>query len=227
MAKVYIGVGHGGKDSGAIGVNNIYEKNINLGIALALRDELVRHGVSVLISRTNDEFDELSDKIKECNAYNPDLCIEVHNNAGGGDGVEVYYSRAGGTGLTLAKNIETEVKAIGQNSRGCKTKIGTDGRDYFGFIRETKAPAVLVECAFVDTKDVEIVDTPAEQKTMGIALAKGFLKTLGIAYKPIVATPPAVDYNAIIASKDKEIASLKSENNSLKIKITNAKSALQ
>jgi len=227
MAKVYIGVGHGGKDSGAIGINNIYEKNINLGIALALRDELVRHGVSVLISRTNDEFDELSDKIKECNAYNPDLCIEVHNNAGGGDGVEVYYSRVGGTGLTLAKNIETEVKAIGQNSRGCKTKIGTDLRDYFGFIRETKAPAVLVECAFVDTKDVEIVDTPAEQKTMGIALAKGFLKTLGIAYKPIVATPPTVDYNAIIASKDKEIASLKSENNSLKIKINNAKSALQ
>jgi len=59
MAKVYIGVGHGGKDSGAIGINNIYEKNINLGIALALRDELVRHGVSALISRTNDEFDEL------------------------------------------------------------------------------------------------------------------------------------------------------------------------
>lgn len=155
------------------------------------------------------------------------MCIDVHNNAGGGDGVEVYYSRVGGTGLTLAKNIETEVKEIRQNSRGCKTKIGTDGRDYFGFIRETKAPAVLVECAFVDTKDVEIVDTPAEQKVIGIALAKGFLKILGIAYKPIVATPPTVDYNAIISSKDKEIASLKSENNSLKIKINNAKSALQ
>ena len=52
------------------------------------------------------------------------------------------------------------------------------------FIRSTKAPAVIVECAFIDNKtDLKIIDTAAEQKAMGVAIAKGFLKTLGIAYK--------------------------------------------
>lgn len=72
--------------------------------------------------------------------------------------------------------------AIGQNSRGLKTKELSDGRAYFAWIRNINAPAVLVEYAFMDTKDIQIIDTPAEQKTMGIAIAKGILKTLGIAY---------------------------------------------
>ena len=73
---------------------------------------------------------------------------------------------------------------IGQNSRGAKIKKNAAGKDYFGFIRETKAPAVIVECAFVDNKkDMQIIDTADEQKKMGVAIAKGILKTLGIAYK--------------------------------------------
>ena len=76
-----------------------------------------------------------------------------------------------------------EIVGIGQNSRGLKTKLGSDGRDYFGWIRNTIAPAVLVECAFVDNKnDIKILDTEAEQKAMGVAIAKGILKTLGIQY---------------------------------------------
>ena len=43
---------------------------------------------------------------------------------------------------------------------------------------------MLLECAFIDTKDVQIIDTPDEQKKMGIAVAKGILKTLGIGYIP-------------------------------------------
>ena len=49
-----------------------------------------------------------------------------------------------------------------------------------------------MECAFLDNKtDVQIVDTTAEQKAMGVAIAKGILKTLGIAYKKPEATAPA------------------------------------
>ena len=48
--KVFLGVGHGGSDPGAV-ANNTKEKDLNLSIALACRDELVRHGVSVKMSR--------------------------------------------------------------------------------------------------------------------------------------------------------------------------------
>ena len=183
MAKVFIGVGHGGKDPGAVG-NGFHESDLNLAIALACRDELVRHGVTVGMSRTTDEYDPVSDEAKECNAFKPDVCLDIHNNAGGGDGAEVYYHYKGGTSKTLAENVLAEIVKLGQNSRGIKKRQREDGKDYYYFIRETAAPAVVVECAFIDNaKDIAIIDTAAEQKAMGIAIAKGVLATLGIAYK--------------------------------------------
>lgn len=185
--KVFIGVGHGGKDPGAV-ANGFQEKDLNLAIALACQAELARHGVSVLLSRTKDETEDLSGRIQECNSFGPDLALDLHNNAGGGDGAEVFHHYKGGTGKTLAVNILDEVVKIGQNSRGAKTKTNSKGQDYYGFIRSTVSPAVIVECAFVDTADIQIIDTAAEQQAMGVAIAKGVLKTLGIAYKEPVVT---------------------------------------
>lgn len=190
MAKVFIGVGHGGADSGAA-ANGFKEKDLNLAIAKAAEAELKRHGVSVMMSRHTDENDSLNEEIRECNAYNPDLAIDIHNNAGGGDGAEAFYHYKGGKGFTLAVNVLDEIVKVGQNSRGAKTKVNKQGRDYYGFIRETKAPAIIVECAFVDNRaDMEIIDTAAEQAIMGAAIAKGILKTLNIAYaEPTVDKP--------------------------------------
>ena len=88
--KVFIGVGHGGSDPGA--VSYLVEKDVNLVEALACRDFLEAHGVQVLMSRTSDEDDPLTEEIKECNAFNPDLAIDVHNNAGQGEGFEAFLS---------------------------------------------------------------------------------------------------------------------------------------
>ena len=182
--KVFIGVGHGGADNGAV-ANGLREDNLNLAISLACRDELLRHGVSVALSRTKDETDPTADEVKECNAFKPDYAVEIHNNAGGGDGVEIYHHYGGGKGKTLGSNILKEIVAIGQNSRGLKTKKNEQGKDWYAWIRGTSCPAVLIECAFVDNKkDIAIIDTAAEQKIMGIAIAKGILKTLGIKWVP-------------------------------------------
>ena len=183
MAKVFIGVGHGGKDPGAVG-NGLREADLNLAIALACRDELERHGVTVGMSRVTDENDPVGDEAKECNAFMPDIAIEIHCNAGGGDGAEVFC-RIDGTGKELAVNILAEIEKIGQNSRGAKTKKNAQGKDSYYFLRNIDcAKVALVECAFIDNaKDIQIIDTPGEQKAMGIAIAKGALATLGIPYK--------------------------------------------
>lgn len=179
MKKVFIGVGHGGSDPGAV-ANNTKEKDLNLPIAKACRDVLKRYGVSVKMSRTKDENDAVSEEIKECNAFSPDLAVDIHNNAGGGDGAEVYYHYGGGTGKILAKNILAEIVKIGQNSRGAKIRKNSKGKDYYGFIRQTSCPAVIVECAFVDNAvDLKILSSKAKRKKMGQAIAKGILKTLG------------------------------------------------
>lgn len=182
MSKVYIGVGHGGSDPGAVsGMHR--EAAYALDISAACTTELRRHGVTVMQSRTTDVTEKAAAKIAECNAYAPDIALDIHLNSGGGDGFEIFHSIADGKGKTLAQNIETAVKAIGQNSRGVKTRTNSSGKDYFGFIRQTNCPAVLVECAFIDTKDVQIVDTLAERQKMGVAIAHGILAYLGIAVK--------------------------------------------
>lgn len=183
MAKVFISAGHGGSDPGAV-ANNTKEKDLNLSIALACKDELVRHGIEVKMSRAKDENDPLSEEIKECNVYGPDLAVSIHNNAGKGDGAEVFHSHLGGKGKALAENILAEIVGIGQNSRGAKVRKNANGKDYYGFIRETSCPAVIVECAFVDNAtDLKILATEGDRKAMGIAVAKGILKSLGAEYE--------------------------------------------
>ena len=179
--KVFLGVGHGGKDPGAV-ANGKEEADINLSIALACRDELESNGVEVKMSRISDEDDPLTEEIAECNAYSPDLAVDIHTNAGGGDGFEVYHTIYGGTGKTLAENINAEVIKAGQNSRGVKTrKSETTGKDYYGFIRQTSCPAVICEIGFIDNKtDLADFDEEAEQVKFGKAYAHGILKTLGV-----------------------------------------------
>ena len=187
--KVFISAGHGGSDSGAVG-NGFKEKDLNLSIALACGNYLKSRGVEVQMSRVKDEDDDLNQEARESNAFGPDLTVSIHNNAGGGDGVEAWYSIVGGLGKTCAENILAEVVKIGQNSRGAKTRKGSNGRDYYGFIRQTKAPAVIVECAFIDNAtDIQIINTESKRVVMGEAIAKGILKTLGIADSAPMTTP--------------------------------------
>ena len=185
MPKVFIGVGHGGKDPGAVG--RVREEDANLVIALKMRNEFLRHGVTVGISRMKDENDDLAEEIREANAFKPDVAVDVHNNAGGGNGFEVLVQTNSYTmkSRKLGQTIEKQVKAIGQNSRGIKTRKNTAGTaDYFGFLREVKAPAVIVEGFFVDSSDALDFDTIAEQEALGIAYAKGVLNYLDIEWKP-------------------------------------------
>ena len=189
MKKVFLGVGHGGEDSGAV-ANGVKEKDVNLQIALILGDELKRHGVDVQYSRTTDINEQLNDKINRCNAFSPDLALDIHNNAGGGDGAEIYHHYGGGVGKTLAENILSEMVKAGQNSRGAKVRKNSNGRDYFAFIRDTACPAVIVECAFLDNeKDVLSVLSQAARKNIAVAICKGILLTLGIAYVEIKPEP--------------------------------------
>lgn len=204
MSKVFLGVGHGGKDPGAVGY--IKEADVNLQMALACRDYLEANGVKVKMSRTKDENDDLNEEIKECNNFAPDLAVDIHNNAGGGDGFEGWYSIKNDGSKELIQNIEKEIKSLGQNSRGCKTRKNSAGNaDYYGFIRLVKCKSVITEAVFVDNKkDAAQADTLSEQKAFGIAIAKGILKTLNIKAKtPTTSTTPKFkEYKVKITTKE-------------------------
>ena len=200
MAKVFIGVGHGGKDAGAVG-NGLKEKNVNLSIALHLRSELQRHGVTVGISRTKDEVDTTSDEGRKANAFDPDYAVDIHTNAGGGTGFGVLHTISGGKGKILAANIETAMVAAGYKSRGLKTKANSAGKDYFGFIRSIAAPSIILECAFIDSSDYQLIDSEADRQKIARAYARGILKTLGIAYQEEVSSVTKDEAKEIIKEK--------------------------
>lgn len=177
--KVFIGVGHGGADPGAV-AGGFYEKDVNLAVALACEAALLEQGVQVQLSRRTDTDELLADKIRRCNEYGPELALDIHHNAGGGDGAEVYHHYGGGKGLELAENLLDALTDLGQRSRGPKTTRNSRGQDGYLFIRNTAAPAVIVESAFLDNpRDVELVNTPEKQRAVGRALARGILQTLG------------------------------------------------
>lgn len=172
--RVFIGVGHGGADPGAVG--KLREADANLTIALELKRLLEAAGITVGISRTKDENDDINEEIREANAFAPmDIAVEIHNNAGGGDGFEVFVqtNQYASKSRACASAIEAEVKAIGQKSRGLKTNS-------FGWTRLVNAPAVLLEGFFVDSSDAYGFDTVAEQKALAGAYARGVLKYLGV-----------------------------------------------
>lgn len=188
---VVIDPGHGGKDSGAV-YGNLIEKHMALVTAKACRDELVRQGVKVIMTRETDVFLELSQRARIANNAKADYFVSIHYNAGGGDGVEAIHSIYRGAGETLANNIVNAIhNETGQNFRPRKTyaKKGNGGTDYHAVIRQTSMHAVIVEGAFVDSADRFIVDTAAEQQKMGVAIAHGILATLGIAVKKFNTAP--------------------------------------
>ena len=179
MPKVFIGIGHGGTDSGAV-AKGFKEKDLNLAIGLACRDYLVKNGITVQISRVSDTTDYLADKIHRCNVFAPDLAIDIHNNSGGGNGAECLCGINDTKSKEFAQNVLDEIGKLGQEKRGVKTKLNSTGHDYFGFIREVDSPSIIVECAFIDTTDVYKISTPENQKKMGEAIARGIMQTLGI-----------------------------------------------
>lgn len=192
MAKVYVGIGHGGYDSGAVG-NGFKEKDLTLSIGKYCNERLKQYGIETKISRTTDCDSSIKSKVAASNAFNADVCMDIHINAGGGDGSEVYYSHVSPNGKKLAQSIVDATLAIRQNTRGIKVRLDKDGTDYYGMIRETDAPAVLVECAFIDNAtDIQIINTEAKRKAFGYAIADGVAKYLGVKMpstsKPTTAT---------------------------------------
>ena len=167
--KVIIDIGHHNYSTGAV-CGGLREVDLNVSICKTLVEELQRHGVNVITTTGS-----LQDRVNVEHKEQPSLFVSVHNNAGGGDGTEVLVYSKKEPQFTLAKNIEAECLKL-NNSRGIKE------RPDLYVLSKTNCPACLVECAFMDSKDVECIDEQHEQKAFGIAIAKGILKTLKINY---------------------------------------------
>jgi N-acetylmuramoyl-L-alanine amidase len=113
ISRIVIDPGHGGKDKGAIGPNNTYEKDIVLAVAKQLKPLLQsKTGCEVILTRTKDVYLSLEQRTAIANTNKADLFISIHANAHSDrskHGVETYF-------LNLAKDQESARVAALENA---------------------------------------------------------------------------------------------------------------
>ncbi|WP_037289154.1 N-acetylmuramoyl-L-alanine amidase [Saccharibacillus sacchari] len=172
---IVIDAGHGNHDPGAVG-NGIREKDINLGIALKVEAILKKNAnVDIVMTRSDDTFLELKERVRVAKNVNADVFISIHNNSGSSaaTGTETYYQRESSKSLatTLHKYI---LQATGFKDR--KVQYGN-----FHVIRETDMPAALLEIGFVShAGDAAQLKNEAFQQKVAEAISKGLLEYLGL-----------------------------------------------
>jgi N-acetylmuramoyl-L-alanine amidase len=179
---VIIDPGHGGRDPGAIGPSNTYEKRSNLAIALALNEILKQAGAEVFLTRSTDaspattysEANDLEARVNLANSYEADLFVSIHNDAALNplvQGTSVYVSDANpkpDESLQLAKSIQSALtSALKTNNLGVK-------KANFYVIKYTEMPAVLVEAAFLTNPYEEArLQNPVFRKNVAAAIYRG------------------------------------------------------
>lgn len=169
-------VGHGksaggGYDSGAVN-GSYHEFRIAREIAKYAADYYnVNFAEAADLMNYNGDL-YLTERIALANKNKYDFIAEIHLNAGGGTGSEVFHAKGSSNGNAIAEEVSKKIaNALKITNRGAKTRVGANG-DYFGIIRQTKMESILVECAFIDTNDLEKLKTPEGQKSCGIAIAQ-------------------------------------------------------
>jgi N-acetylmuramoyl-L-alanine amidase len=148
---VVIDAGHGNQDPGATGITGKREKDFNLAVALKVEKLLKKEpNIDFVLTRSNDTFLELKQRVKIANDLKADVFVSIHANSSGSSvatGTETYYQRESSKSFA---NIMHKylVNATGLKDRG--VRYGN-----FHVIRETKMAAVLLEVGYLSNKNDE------------------------------------------------------------------------
>ncbi|MCQ2455343.1 MAG: N-acetylmuramoyl-L-alanine amidase [Clostridia bacterium] len=168
--KVFIDVGHGGIDSGAVG-SGYYEKKANLNLANKLKKELTSLGATVVMSRTSDATVTYDDRCIALQKAKADLCISIHhdsNNSKSLRGCGVFYFDA--FSKNAANKIYSNVKSSKQYT---KTNLKWH---YFFLARETCCPVVLTENGYMsNASDLKIIKNDSQNTKKAKTLTKGIV----------------------------------------------------
>ena len=140
-----IDAGHGGKDPGTIWYHRV-EKHLALDVAKRVETGLRAMGLKTVMIRRTDTFVELAQRARLANKVPSSIFVSVHFNADGKDfgknGAEMHYY--GPRGQYLAQRLDAAFDKYVK--LGCRKLVQ---RKRLVVLRDTKAPAVLVECGYL------------------------------------------------------------------------------
>lgn len=216
--------GHGGNDSGAVGVNNAYEKDLTLKIAQYCKQELEKYNCHVVMTRTGDTNPSLEDRTNFAKSQGAQYLISIHLNSaagGGAVGAEVYYPNThwrpdiSANGKNVAQAIQSQLVSLGLYDRGIKfrtidTNIYPDPfryddnsvADYYGIIRNAKyngLTGMIIEHCFINNvlDYNNYLNSDAKLQKLGVADANGIVSALGLtkaSENSVVTSSPSISY---------------------------------
>ena len=186
---VIIDAGHGGFDSGKVGVDGTLEKDLNLLIAQKLEKLLLACDVQVIMTRTTDDSlckesspnlkrQDMENRSQLMNHPSADCVISIHQNSypdPAVNGAQVFYYTSSDSGKSLASFIQQELicKVDPSNHRNIKAN------DSYFLLKNVSAPIVIVECGFLSSPEEskKLVDDTYQHK-LAWAIHLGVLQYL-------------------------------------------------
>lgn len=187
--SIVIDPGHGGRDPGKVGVNGALEKEINLAIALKLRNLLEQNDIQVIMTRTEDEglYSEsdsnkkradLNNRIKIINSSDAVFVVSIHQNSFIQEnikGAQVFYYSQSEEGRVLATTLQEQLKETIRDKNHRKAKSNTS----YYMLKHTTCPLVIVECGYLSnqTEEALLLDENYQEK-MAWAIHLGIMRHL-------------------------------------------------
>lgn len=193
---IVLDAGHGGMDSGAVGINGELEKNINLSVVKDLRDMLTLSGFEVVLTRDSDisihdsgvtgtrnqKVSDMQNRLEIVKSHENCIFISVHQNKFTEPeyfGAQIFYNENNPDNRLLAQIMQDNFKVIQpQNNR----QIKLSGDELYLF-KNTMTPAVLVECGFLSNPDdAKLLSDEEYQRKVAFMIYNGvvrYLQTVG------------------------------------------------
>lgn len=175
--RIVLDAGHGGSDPGAV-YENVFEKDINLSVALLVKEELNGiENVDVTMTRTTDVFVELSKRAEIANRLHADLFVSIHSNAlpdrSEYSGVFTFYHPNKESDSAVALKLQDAVTALtGANNRGI---LSAD----YAVLRRTDMPAALIEIGFMTCpEELALLQSAEYQALLAKGIAEGILSCI-------------------------------------------------
>ena len=190
---VIVDAGHGGEDGGAVGVNGVLEKDINLAIALELEKNLKQNNFEVVMIGSSDvsvgdqslstiaerKRSDTKSRLRTVEEAGECILISIHQNhfsEGKYSGAQIFYSGNRPESAELAEAVRQNIVSSLQPENKRENKQA-DGNIYL--LKNCHVPAILVECGFLSNEaETEKLCTESYQKNMAAAIYNGLIDYL-------------------------------------------------
>lgn len=187
---IILDAGHGGEDSGAVGVNGVLEKDLNLQLVREIGAAFEEKGYVVVYTRTDDrllyteqenikgirKISDLKNRCKFAQKYPESLFISIHMNSFGSSkysGLQVYYTDGNDESYDLAQSIQNKVKNDLQKDNN---RVVKSGKQIY-LLENIENTAVLIECGFLtNPEECEKLSKKDYQKELSFSIVCGIIE---------------------------------------------------